>query len=543
MGRDTSRRKEFAGATTERFIRCRRVGSWPRFHPGGGVGNVAVLIDSQTLDQLAEIDLQDIRVDGDVTYHAGSWFMTSVSDELVRLDFATSTAAVIGPTGISDAFGLVSGPDGRLYATTEQELMVVDTQTGAVMFAENLAFADSEEANGLATWREALQWTAGHSQLLDGQYLVTVGVADNIANVDFGFIPQAEIVGRVFDDANENGQVDSGDLGIDGFWVFVDLNEDGDADSGEPRVQSSGDGGFRLPALPVGQYQLRLVDEPGRRITSTSDGIAVVEIDGTQDVVTVLVGVAVDAPPRVASVDPASGSQVVQAVTSIALTFTGPMDPATVWAGTFVLVEQGADQRFDTPDDQQVRIRTATLDADPHQVILGFDSALPRGSYRLTIRDFMVDQYGNAIDGEFTRTLPSGDGVAGGGVSVRIPNCQLRSHHSAPAANRAAGRAGAIGFGGSRRRWRRGHDRCSGATDARCGGGDRQPDLLHGKLRLPGQRRAGRCRRRCSRRSSHGDRAAFGVAFPGGSGHRCDRDWQSTWVGTWFDFHRILAGQ
>ena len=406
--------RSLLGRLPSGFANAVALGAGPDFALAAVSGSKAVLIDSQTLEQRAEIDLQGITIDGDVTYHAGAWFMTSGGDELVRLDFESATAAVIGPLGISNAYGLVSGPDGRLYATTEQELMVIDTQTGAATFAENLAFSKSEQANGLASWREAMQWTAGHSQLGSGGYLVSVGVADDIANVDFGFVPQAEIVGRVFDDANENGQIDPGDFGIDGFWVFVDLNRDGDADSGEPRVRSSADGSFRLPPLAVGQYQLRLVDEPGRRITSTSDGVAVVDIDGEQDVVTVLVGVAVDAPPRVAAVDPAPGSEIVQAVTSIELSFTGPMDPATVWSGTFVLVEQGADQRFDTADDQRITIRAATLAADPQHVSLDFHSPLPRGSYRLTIRDFMVDQYGNAFDGEFAQSLPSGDGLAGG---------------------------------------------------------------------------------------------------------------------------------
>lgn len=70
-------------------------------------------------------------------------------------------------------------------------------------------------------------------------------------------------------------------------------------------------------------------------------------------------------------------------------------------------------------------------------VVYDFGAPLPRGNYRLLINSGGVrDLAGRPLDGEFTRTLPSGDGVPGGDFEASIASNGFFSYRPRPAPGR-----------------------------------------------------------------------------------------------------------
>jgi hypothetical protein len=77
--------------------------------------------------------------------------------------------------------------------------------------------------------------------------------------------------------------------------------------------------------------------------------------------------------------------------------------------GAYRLVSAGRDRRFDTRDDVQVRLKSATYDPATGQVTLTPRAAFGKNQpYRLTVAgSLMADASGNQLDGD-------GDGRPGG---------------------------------------------------------------------------------------------------------------------------------
>jgi hypothetical protein len=67
--------------------------------------------------------------------------------------------------------------------------------------------------------------------------------------VDVGLFKPGSISGTVFDDHNNNGKLDSGEVGISGFTVFIDSNGNGSFDAGEPSTTSGPSGAFTFTNL------------------------------------------------------------------------------------------------------------------------------------------------------------------------------------------------------------------------------------------------------------------------------------------------------
>lgn len=97
-----------------------------------------------------------------------------------------------------------------------------------------------------------------------GDVVVTVGTdartvaPDFIARLGAATTPSS-ISGLAFDDANRNGQFDSGDTVHAGLTVFLDKDKDNVQDASEPSVVTRGDGTFRFSNVPNGAYNLRAV--------------------------------------------------------------------------------------------------------------------------------------------------------------------------------------------------------------------------------------------------------------------------------------------
>jgi subtilase family serine protease len=67
----------------------------------------------------------------------------------------------------------------------------------------------------------------------------------------------ASISGEVFNDANDNAKLDSGDSGFSGVKIYLDTNNNDVLDSGETSITTSSSGTFTFSNLPAGTYHLR----------------------------------------------------------------------------------------------------------------------------------------------------------------------------------------------------------------------------------------------------------------------------------------------
>ncbi len=105
------------------------------------------------------------------------------------------------------------------------------------------------------------------SQPGSGSYTVDLTAGQNFAtNVNFGYV-NPRIAGTVFNDANDNGALDSGETGLSGITVFIDANDNGQLDGGETSVSSTTGGAYTLGGLDDGDYIVRAVTPSGQRLT------------------------------------------------------------------------------------------------------------------------------------------------------------------------------------------------------------------------------------------------------------------------------------
>jgi hypothetical protein len=83
------------------------------------------------------------------------------------------------------------------------------------------------------------------------------------------------IAGSVFNDANGNGKLDTGELGSSGRSVYIDLDNDSKLDANEFRVTTTGSGQYTLPNLGAGTYKVRQVLPSGWSQTSPTSNAAI----------------------------------------------------------------------------------------------------------------------------------------------------------------------------------------------------------------------------------------------------------------------------
>ena len=79
-----------------------------------------------------------------------------------------------------------------------------------------------------------------------------------------------KISGTVFDDANADGWLETGELGLAGRTVFLDLNHNGILDAGEPFEVTDAKGNFEFQNLIPGSYTLELAALPNDSATSSN---------------------------------------------------------------------------------------------------------------------------------------------------------------------------------------------------------------------------------------------------------------------------------
>jgi Bacterial Ig-like domain len=123
---------------------------------------------------------------------------------------------------------------------------------------------------------------------------------------------------------------------------------------------------------------------------------------------------------RVASLSPLPGSTVTTLPASITVTFDRDVNATTVDATTFSLERSGGDGVFDNGNDVTITPPSVTVPAaNTRSAVMSLAGvASVNDTYRITLVGTgaakILDLSGNALDGEYSDTLPSGNGAAGG---------------------------------------------------------------------------------------------------------------------------------
>ncbi|MEG3921390.1 DUF4347 domain-containing protein [Microcoleus sp. T3_A4] len=93
---------------------------------------------------------------------------------------------------------------------------------------------------------------------------ITVTSGQDIANINFGNFQSSTISGQKFNDLNNNGLKDAGELGLGNWQIFLDsITPDGIFQQGEPTTITDAAGNYTLRDIPAGTYQVREVQQNG----------------------------------------------------------------------------------------------------------------------------------------------------------------------------------------------------------------------------------------------------------------------------------------
>jgi len=131
-------------------------------------------------------------------------------------------------------------------------------------------------------------------------------------------------------------------------------------------------------------------------------------------------------PIRVTSVDPLPDSSVPMLPMTVTAIFDRELNATSVDVNTFLVERSGGDGTFG--DGNEVAITADSISvplANPLTAIFDMSSTMPvEDIYRVTLVGeggvVIRDLAGNALDGEYSGSLPSGDGTAGGDFLARF---------------------------------------------------------------------------------------------------------------------------
>ncbi len=95
-----------------------------------------------------------------------------------------------------------------------------------------------------------------------GQHVTSSSTPITGANFGDASLGDAVISGEVFNDANGNGVLDSGETGLSGWTVYVDLTNSKVFETGDPSTTTNSSGDFTFD-LPAGTYIIRVIAPTG----------------------------------------------------------------------------------------------------------------------------------------------------------------------------------------------------------------------------------------------------------------------------------------
>lgn len=127
-----------------------------------------------------------------------------------------------------------------------------------------------------------------------------------------------------------------------------------------------------------------------------------------------------DLPPVVVALTPDPDSTVSELPPRILASFDQEVDASTVNAMTFELILAGGDGEFGNGNDETVMAASVGVSqVNPALAVMDLDGVVPvEDRYRVVIRgdgpNVVLNLGGQALDGDFAGTLPSGDGSVGG---------------------------------------------------------------------------------------------------------------------------------
>jgi hypothetical protein len=130
-------------------------------------------------------------------------------------------------------------------------------------------------------------------------------------------------------------------------------------------------------------------------------------------------------PVRVTTLTPMPGTDLQTGPTQIVAGFDREVDATTVDANSFIVDASGGDGIFGNGNDVNVVATTITVPAaNPQSAIFTVAAALADDTYQVTLvgngATAVMDLGGNALDGEYPGSFPSGNGAAGGDFQVRF---------------------------------------------------------------------------------------------------------------------------
>ncbi len=226
---------------------------------------------------------------------------------LVRYDRRTGAATPIGNADLSGTFSDATwDPVGRrviVFENTSDRLYALDPLTGdatflsttsAPMASYGLAYDAARgfllDANGqgqlyrvdLVTGQLTPDLVISPTAYLDAidsggwEIVHTVNVGENAVITDRDFANQlsdsVSISGSVYDDLDQDGYRDIGELGVGGVTIYIDSNDNGALDAGETTATTAADGTYLFFGLSDGIHSIRHVSPSGFRPTSVGSG-------------------------------------------------------------------------------------------------------------------------------------------------------------------------------------------------------------------------------------------------------------------------------
>lgn len=176
-----------------------------------------------------------------------------------------------GATGIADVFGVYSSTGGNLIGNVGAASGF--TQPTDQTNVSNPLLAPLADNGGPTKTHlplpgsPAIDKAVAGSPATDQRGVARSADGDNngVAAADIGAVERyhASITGRKFNDLDQDGVQDSGELGIANWTLYLDLNTNNQLDAGEPTAVTNAQGDYTFKQLTPGTYTVAEVNQTG----------------------------------------------------------------------------------------------------------------------------------------------------------------------------------------------------------------------------------------------------------------------------------------